>query len=163
MESLPIVLRICLWLGILSLYFGFAGVLGVLARRAARAGATRADGALVAAHAGLLFIPASVLVLSLAEWPLFLRTALFLAALALVGLAAAQPAWLPSRFWQRPFGHRYFAGAMGLAALWGVGLAFTAQALVPVIVGAAATFAGAASLYTTPQPDVRFGEARGLE
>ncbi len=151
MEPLPLLLRLCLWTGIVTLYFGFAGVMGVLLRRVRPPRRHRYARPLAVAHALFLFVPASALIVGLADWPSWVRLGFFLAGLGLVGLAAEQPDWFPKRIWRRTFGHQYFAGTMGLAALWGVGVALSAQALAPILVGAAATVAGLASLYTIPR------------
>ncbi len=144
-------LRLSLWLGIISLYLGFAGVMGVLLRRAVPERSAAFDQLLALTHAFLLYLPASFLVGGLADWPLEARLGLLAAGVGLVWLGAFQPDWLPHRIWKRGFLQRYFAGAMGMAAIWGVGLAYSAQAPAALLVGAAATVAGAASLYTAPR------------
>lgn len=144
-------LRVCLWLGVAALHMGFAGVTGVLLRRAHLALARPRDGLLAIAYASLLFLPSTVLVLHFPEWSFPARLALVLAGLAAVWVAACQPAWTPASLWRRSFGHRYFAAVMLLAAIWGIGLGSAAASLAAALLGAAASLAGAASLFTAPR------------
>ncbi len=143
-------LRLCLWLGMISLHIGFAGVAGVLLRRAHLPLARPFDRALAVTHTCLLFLPSTVLALSFPDWPFPARLGLALAGLLMVWLAATQPTWTPAGLWQRSFGHRDFAAVMLLAAIGGLGLASAAASAAAAIVGAAASIAGAASLATAP-------------
>ncbi len=143
-------LRLCLWLGMVSLHVGFAGVAGVLLRRAHLPLARPVDGALAIVHTSLLFLPSTVLVLHFPEWPFPYRLGLVLIGLLTVWVAASQPTWTPAGLWQRSFGHRYFAAVMLLAAIGGLGLASAAASAAAAFVGAAASVAGAASLITAP-------------
>lgn len=140
-------LRLCLWLGMISLHIGFAGVTGVLLRRAHLPLARPVDGALAVAYTSLLFLPSTVLTLHFPDWPFPARLGLVLIGLLTVWVAASQPTWTPASLWRRSFGHRYFAAVMLLAAIGGLGLASAAAA----VVGAAASIAGAASLITAPR------------
>ncbi len=144
-----LVIRVSQWTGMVALYLGFAWVMGILLRRARLPGASRFDRGLAAVHAILLFGPASALVLSVPDWPSGLRALILAGGLLAACLAAAQPAWTPKALWRRPFGQRYFAGVMALAALWEFGLAITSQTAAPTLLGAAAGVAGAASLLST--------------
>jgi hypothetical protein len=144
-------LRVFLWMGVVALHAGFAGVTGVLLRRACRPLAKPLDAALAVAHTSLLFIPSCVVVLHFPDWPFAAQLGIALAGLLTVWVAALQPRWTPSTLWRRSFGHVYFAGAMGLAAVWGLGLSSTGASLPLTLVGAAACLAGAASLITAPR------------
>jgi len=146
-----LLLNITLWLGVSALYLGFSGVMGVLLRRTWPIHRQTLDRDLAAAHGLLLFLPASILVLSYPEWSLLGRLILMGTGLTVAALSALQPIWIPKVVWQRAFRHRYFAATMALSALWGFSLSLTTQALVPTLVAAAASLAGAASWYTTPR------------
>ena len=143
-------LRLCLWLGMVSLHVGFAGVAGVLLRRAHLPLARPLDRAAAFVHTCLLLLPSTVLVLHYPDWAYPARLGLVLFGLLTVWVSASQPAWTPARLWQRSFGHRYFAAVMLLAAIGGLGLASAAASVAAALVGAAASIAGAASLITAP-------------
>jgi hypothetical protein len=144
-------LRVSLWMGVIALHAGFAGVTGVLLRRACRPLARPQDAALAIAHTSLLFIPSCIMVLRLSDWPFVVQLGVALIGLLTVWLAALQPRWTPATLWRRSFGHVYFAGAMALAAVWGLGLSSSGASLPSTLVGTAACVASAASLITTPR------------
>jgi hypothetical protein len=144
-------LQLTLWLGISALYLGFSGVMGVLLRRIWPIHRQTRYRDLAIVHGLLLFFPTSILILSYPEWSSLGRLALTGTGLTIAALSALQPAWIPKSVWQRAFGHRYFAATMALSALWGFTLSLTTQALVPILVAAAASLAGAASWHTTPR------------
>ena len=144
-------LKLTLWLGVSALYLGFSGVMGVLLRHTWPIHRQTLYRDLAAAHGLLLFFPTSILVLSYPEWSLLGRLILTGTGLTVAALSALQPVWIPKVVWQRAFGHRYFAATMALSALWGFTLSLTNQALVPTLVAAAASMAGAASWHTTPR------------
>lgn len=145
-----LLLRLTLWTGISVLYLGFAGVMGVLIRRNRRRNAGHVERLLATAHALLLFLPASAFVSGLPDWPVVIRFSALLAGVAVAWMGTVQPEWAPQTLWGRPFGHRYFAAAMALAAIWGIGLAVSAPALAPTLVGTSAIAAGAIALHTAP-------------
>lgn len=139
-------IRIILSLGVITLYLGFAGVLGVLLQRArnnAKPGGMRA---LTLLYAGLLFLPASIGILGFADWPRWVRFAIALAGLGITWLGYQQPHQLPEMIWERTFAHAYFAVVMALAAAWGFSLSFATQAFLPLPVAAAASLASLSSL-----------------
>jgi hypothetical protein len=144
-----LVIRVSLWAGMAALYLGFAGVMGILIRRARLPSASPFDRSLAAVHAALLFGPASALVVSVPEWPMGLRALILAGGLLTTLLAAAQPRWTPKTLWRRPFGQRYFAAVMALAALWEIGLAISSRTLAPTVMGTAAGVAGTASFLST--------------
>ena len=143
-------LQLTLWLGISALYLGFSGVMGILLRRTWPIHNQTLYRDLAAVYGLLLFFPTSILILSYPGWPLLGRLVLTGTGLTVTALSALQPTWIPKVVWQRAFGHRYFAATMALSALWGLTLSLNTQALVPILVAAAASLAGAASWYTTP-------------
>jgi hypothetical protein len=144
--------RILLALGVGVLYIGYAGVLGVLVRRARRPQRRTMDIFLAAAHGVLLFLPASVVVLGLGDLPLLVRFILLGLGLAVAAVGWVQPPWTPQKLWRRTFGYRYFALAMGMAAIWGLsaGMSVTSLAL-----GAAAGIACALTLNLTLSDPLR--------
>ena len=141
--------KILLALSVSALYIGYAGVMGVLIRRAAHSQRRTLDILLAAMHGLLLFLPASVVVLGLAELSLVARLALFIVGLSVATIGLIQPQWTPEKLWQRPSGYRYFALAMALTAIWGLGSAVMTPSLAPTILGAAASIACAISLNHT--------------
>jgi len=138
-------MRTCLALGIASIYLGFAGGMGLLLRRI-RASQNRPDRLVACAYACLLYLPGTVLVLSLSNWPLAGRLLLVSGGAVATALAAVQPEWAPRLLWQRRFGQRYLALAMVLTLLGEVAWALAAPGLGPSLIGVAAGAAGAASL-----------------
>ena len=64
---------------------------------------------------------------------------------AVVWAAYTQPDWIPAFVWQRTFAHRYLAGAMALAALWGIGQAMAGSSAAPLLISISAIAAAAAS------------------
>lgn len=138
------VLALTLSAGVAATYLGFAGVLGVLLRRAQ-------SWWLPAAHGGLIVLPATVLVLRFEPWPFWFSLLLFAAGALTVALGAIQPDWTPDNLWSLAFGQRYFAATMLVAALWGLSLAMTSPAVMPAALGAAALGAALASLSKAPR------------
>jgi hypothetical protein len=141
--------KILLTLGVSALYIGYAGVMGVLVRRAAHSQRRALDIIVAAMHGLLLFLPASVVILGLAELSLVVRLAMFVVGLSVATIGLIQPPWTPEKLWQRPSGYRYFAVAMALTAVWGLGSAVMTPSLSPTILGAAASIACAISLNLT--------------
>jgi hypothetical protein len=144
--------QILLLLGVGALYLGYSGVMGVLIRRATHPERQFLDIAAVSAHAFLLFVPASIVLLGLAELSLLVRILILISGVGVAAMGLIQPHWTPEKLWKRTFGYRYFAIAMALAAIWGLGLAFSNNSLPPAILGAAAGLACAVSLNLSP-PD----------
>lgn len=144
-------LQVFLWMGVVALHLGFAGVAGVLMRRAHLPGARPVDGNLALVHTTLLFLPSTVLVVNFPEWPFLTRFGLVLLGLAVVWIAAAQPNWTPRPMWHRSFGHRYFALVMALAGVWGLGGSTVLPSLPSTLLGTAACVAGAASFFSAPR------------
>ncbi len=145
--------KVFLALGVGALYVGYAGVMGVLIRRATHSKRRTLDIAMAAAHGLLLFLPASTVVLGLVDLSLLVRLCLLGIGLGVAAMGLIQPSWTPEKLWRPTFGYRYFALAMALAAIWGLGAGLMKTSLAPTILGAAAGIACAISLNTTP-PDV---------
>jgi len=143
---------ILLLLGVGALYIGYAGVMGILIRRASHAQRRTLYIVLAMTHGMLLFLPASIVVLGLVELSLMVRLSLLALGLVVTAIGMLQPHWIPKGFWQRSFGLRYFAISMALAAFWCLGLGFTKQSLAPTILGTAASIACVVSLTLSP-PD----------
>jgi hypothetical protein len=144
-------LRLLLWLGVSVQYLGFAGVMGILLRRAWLASKSPWKIELAAAYGLFLFLPASILVIGLPEWSLWNQVSTLVTGLCVVWLGTTQPSWIPKTIWGRTFGQRFFAGSMALAALWGVGLMLSTQTLAPILVTSGASMAGIASLRALPR------------
>jgi hypothetical protein len=143
-----IMLRSLSWLGIASLYVGFAAVLGLLLRGDHHGRRRLQYGALALAHFLLLYLPATALVLGFPGSPLLARLALILSSVCVAWLSFARPRWLPQQLFCPAFGLRYFGGAMALATLWALGVAISAPAISPSLVATAACLASVASLST---------------
>src|SRR3972149_4071536 len=143
-------LTILLWLGVLFLSFGFCGVFGTLLRRARHgSGSARAPGALFRA---LVILPSAAMVLGLPGFALPARFAIVLGGALVGGAACTQPGWAPDALWTRSFARAYFAAAMGITALWELGLAFSSASVPSSVLAAPAGMAGAASLAAGPRP-----------
>lgn len=143
-------LQLSLWLGVATLYLGFAGVMGVLIHLAKRTGSATAR-RLAWMHGGLILLPASLFVLQLRVWPQPVSWAVLAIGAAVLWTAAAQPGWTPESLWRPSFGHRYFASSMVFAALWGLILSWQQPSLMPAVIGASALAASFASLTKSPQ------------
>jgi hypothetical protein len=143
-----IMLRSLSWLGIASLYLGFAAVLGLLLRGGHHGRRRLQYGALALAHFLFLYLPATALVLGFPGGPLLARLALILSGVCVAWLSFAQPGWLPQQLLCPAFGLRYFGGAMALATLWALGVAISAPAISPSLVATTACLASLASLST---------------
>jgi hypothetical protein len=146
------ILTLSLWLGLLVLYIGFCGVMGMLIRRTVSPPHLGDDRERAAIFGLLIFLPSTIFILNYAEWPVWLRISGLLTGAVILLAALRQPAWLTMNLWQRAFGQRYFAFAMGLTVIWGLALAIVSQTLSPALVSAAATVAGLLSLLTAPNP-----------
>jgi hypothetical protein len=144
--------QILLFLGVGALYIGYSGVMGVLVRRATHPDRRALDVLVVTGHAILLFLPASIVVFGLTDLSLLARFLLVSIGICVAVMGLIQPHWTPEKLWKRAFGYRYFAIAMALAAIWGLGLAFSSSSVPPAILGAAAGIACAVSLNLSP-PD----------
>jgi hypothetical protein len=142
-------LQLALWLGVATLYLGFAGVMGVLLHLAQ--GGSSLARRLAWVHGSLVLLPASVLVLRLRAWPLSVALAVVAAGVLVLWLAAVQPKWTPPTLWRASFGHRYFASAMAISAVWGLVLGWQQPNLIPAVIGALALAAAFASLTKSPQ------------
>ena len=146
------ILTISLWSGLLVLYIGFCGVMGMLIRRTISPPHFGDDRERAALFGLLIFLPSTVFIVNYAEWPLWLRLVSLLVGMVILIASWRQPAWLSMRLWGRAFGQRYFAFAMGLTVVWGLALAIVSQTLTPALVSGAASLAGLLSLLTAPSP-----------
>ncbi|HEY4666911.1 MAG TPA: hypothetical protein VIH26_06370 [Anaerolineales bacterium] len=143
------VLQLSLWTGIVGLYLAIAGALGAILRQLFGRGRPGWDRILAAAYTFLLFSAASAFVLAITEWPDWSRLAVLGAGIIAAWVAAARPIWIPAPLWRPTFGHRYLAGVMALAALWGINQAMTGSPTAPLMIAVSALAAGAASSGTS--------------
>lgn len=143
-------LQLSLWLGVATLYLGFAGVMGVLLHMAHQAESETAR-RLAWLHGGLILLPASLFILRLRVWPAAISWSVLAAGGLVLWAATAQPRWTPASLWRRSFGHRYFASAMAFAALWGLILSWQQPNPMPAVIGASALAASFASLTKSPE------------
>ena len=139
------VLQLSLWAGIVALYLGIAGAVGIFTRKAKIGKGDAKDGLLAASYSIALFILASALVLSMADWSVAMRGMILALGASAVWAAYTRPDWLPEFVWKRTFARRYLAGAMVLAALWGIGQAMAGSSAAPLLISISAIAAAAAS------------------
>ena len=138
-------LQLSLWAGIVALYLGIAGAVGVFTRQAKIGKGEAKDGLLAASYSIALFILTSALVLSMADSSVAMRGMVLTLGAAAVWAAYSRPDWIPEFVWQRTFAHHYLAGAMALAALWGIGQAMAGSSAAPLLISISAIAAAAAS------------------
>ncbi len=143
------VLQLSLWSGIITLYIGIAGAVGVFSRKAFRDGVSSTERLLAAGYTFALFLPSTAFVLAISEWPTWVRLVLFGLGLCAVWVAYVRPSWAPRVLWQGAFGHRYLAGVMALTALWGISQAAAGSPAAPILITVSAVAAGAASSGTS--------------
>jgi hypothetical protein len=141
------ILQLLLWSGIVTLYLGIAGAVGIFSRQAFGTNRATKDRALAASYSIALFLPATALVLAMVASPLAI--VLLVLALAAAWAAYTQPSWIPEFVWRRTFAHRYMAGVMALAALWGISQALAGSSAAPLLISISAIAAAAASSGTT--------------
>ena len=139
------ILQLSLWSGIVALYLGIAAAVGVFTRQAKMGKRDAKDGLLAASYAIALFILTTALVLSIADWLVAMRVIVVALGVAAIWVAYTRPDWIPEFVWQRTFAHRYLAGAMALAALWGIGQAMAGSSAAPLLISISAVAAAAAS------------------
>ncbi len=139
------ILQLSLWSGIVVLYFGIAGAVGVFTRHAIAGKRESRIELLPASYSIALFILATALVLSISEWPATMRIILVAIGIAAVWAAYTRPNWIPEFVWHRTFAYRYLAGAMALAALWGINQAMAGSSAAPLLISISAIAAAAAS------------------
>lgn len=150
------ILQLSLWSGIVALYLGIAGAVGVFTRQAIAGKRDSGEGLLPALYSIALFILTNSFVLSISEWPVAVRVILLALGMAAVWAAYTRPAWIPEFLWHRTFAHRYLAGAMALAAFWGISQAMAGSSAAPLLISISAIAAAAASSGTalkTPSID----------
>lgn len=143
------VVQLSLWSGIITLYLGIAGAVGVTSRRAFRQGIPSSKRLLAVGYTFALFLPSTAFVWAIGDWPTWARALLFGIGLLAVMAAYAQPRWAPSVLWRSAFAHRYLAGVMALTALWGISQAVAGSPAAPMLIAVSAVAAGAASSGTS--------------
>ncbi|GMR09631.1 MAG: hypothetical protein BMS9Abin28_0450 [Anaerolineae bacterium] len=137
------ILQLTLWSGIATLYLGIAGAVGIFSRQAITETPGARDRLLAASYSIALFLPATALVLAMVESAL--RFIILALAVAAIWAAYTRPSWIPEFVWRRTFTHRYLAGAMALAALWGISQALAGSSAAPLLISISAIAAAAAS------------------
>ena len=142
------ILQLSLWSGIVALYFGIAGAVGVFTRQAFSIKHDSRDSLLAAFYSVALFLLATALVLSISEWPAAMRVVLLALGIATIWAAYTRPAWIPEFVWHRTFAHRYLAGVMAIAALWGISQAMAGSSAASLLISISAIAAAAASSRT---------------
>ena len=150
------ILQLSLWSGIVALYLGIAGAVGAFTRQAIAGKRDSRDGLLAASYSIALFILATALVLSLADWPVVTRVILLAIGITAIWAAYTRPNLIPEFVWRRTFAYRYLAGVMTLAALWGISQAMAGSSAAPLLISISAIAAAAASSGTalkTPSID----------
>lgn len=143
------ILQLSLWSGIITLYLGIAGAVGVFTRQAFRHGVSSTERLLAAGYTFALFLPSTAFIFALSDWPVLARGLLFVLGLAAVWVAYVRPSWAPQALWKSAFGQRYLAGVMALTALWGISQAAAGSPAAPVLIAVSAVAAGAASSGTS--------------
>lgn len=139
------ILQLTLWSGIVTLYLGIAGAVGFFSRQSITKRRGARDGLLAASYSIALFLPATALVMAMVEWPMALRIILLALAVAAIWATYTRPSWIPEFVWRRKFAHRYLAGVMALAALWGINQALAGSSAEPLLISISAIAAAAAS------------------
>ena len=139
------ILQVSLWSGIATLYLGIAAAVGIFSRQAITENRGVSDRLLAASYSIALFLPATALVLAMNDWPIALRFMLLALAMAAVWAAYTRPRWIPALIWRRTFTHRYMAGVMALAAVWGISQALAGSSAAPLLISISALAAAAAS------------------
>lgn len=150
------ILQVSLWAGIVMLYIGIAGAVGLFSRQAIASGPDRRVRILAAFYSIALFLPATAIILALVDQPF--RSIILLLALAVILAALARPQWIPDFLWRRTFTYHYMASVMAFAALWGIMQAQDGSSLAPLLVTVSAVAAAAASSGATlrlPRTDMR--------
>ncbi|MFQ5943926.1 MAG: hypothetical protein ACE5JF_10265 [Anaerolineales bacterium] len=149
-------LQISLWAGIVALYLGIAVAVGIFSRQAIIEERAGRDRLVAASYSIALFLPATALVLAMVVSSL--RIMLIAFAMAALLAAYTQPSWIPEFIWQRTFTHRYLAGVMAIAALWGIMQAQGGSSMAPLLITISAVAAAAASsgvTLRTPSIDIK--------
>ena len=146
------ILKITLWVAIIALYLGLAGASGTFMRTLIRRRRRDGDSSgqmLTAGYACSLFIAGTALILGLREWAIAVRLGILVLGVITSVLAFSQPIWIPEALLRRAFGQQYLAGAMALAALWGLNQAFASPSPAPLMIALSAVAASAASYGTS--------------
>jgi hypothetical protein len=97
------------------------------------------------AFGSLLFLPSTILILRLNEWPLILSVLIIVGGLSVVVIGGLQPDWIPDHLMRRSFGHHYFAATMFLSAFWSLAVSITSPTPVTPLLAIAAYSVGVAS------------------
>ncbi len=141
-----VVSEIAFWIGIVALYVGFSGVLGLLVHRAWPDERSAHARILAALFATFVFFPSILFIAGALELEWALRIVLIAFGIWVVYLGAHQPGWLPANIWEGPFGRHYFGATMACASLWSISHALFSNASATLLLGIAALFASAAAI-----------------
>ncbi len=141
-----VVSEITYWIGIVTLYVGFSGVLGLLIHRAWPAERSPHARVLAILFATFVFLPSTLFIAGALELGWLARTVLIALSTWVVYLGAHQPGWMPANIWAGPFGRHYFGATMACASLWSISHALISNASASLPLGIAAFFASAAAI-----------------
>ncbi len=145
-------LKITLWIAMIALYLGLAGAAGTFLRALIhhrREPEGSASGRFTAGYACCLFVAGTALILGLHQWAVPARMAILALGVLTAVMSFSPPTWIPEALLRRTFGHQYLAGAMAMAALWGLNQAFASPTPAPFMIALSAIAAGAASYGTS--------------
>ena len=141
-----VVSEIAFWIGIVTLYVGFSGVLGLLIHRAWPAERSPHAGILAILFATFVFLPSTLFIAGALELGWLSRTALIALGIWVVYLGTHQPGWMPANIWAGPFGRHYFGATMACASLWSISHALISHGSGTLPLGIAALLASAAAI-----------------
>ena len=141
-----VVSEIAFWIGIVTLYLGFSGVLGLLIHLTWQTERSPHARILAILFATFVFLPSTLFIAGALEPGWLARTALFTFGIWVVYLGARQPGWMPANIWAGPFGRHYFGATMACASFWSISHALLSNASASLLLGIAALFASAAAI-----------------
>jgi len=141
-----VVSEIAFWLGIVTLYVGFSGVLGLLLHRSWPAERSPHARILAIFFAVFVYLPSTLFITSVLEFGLITRIALIALGFWVVYLGVHQPGWMPANIWEGSFGRHYFGATMACASLWSISSALISNGSATLPLGIAAIFASAAAI-----------------
>lgn len=143
------ILKLSLGLGVLSVYFAFAGGFGFVIRRVISETSKASAVALAAAYFTVLLLPATAFVLGIDEWMVTTKLAIVAVAAAVIWITTTQPEWIPGQLWRRAWGYFYLSLAMAFSALWGITFGLASSANPAFILGVISLAAGSTALKST--------------
>jgi hypothetical protein len=143
------ILELSLGLGVLSVYFAFAGGFGFVIRRTLGQEIKASTVALTVAYFTVLFLPATAFVLGIDDWSTAAKVGIVASAATVIWITTAQPAWIPGQLWRRAWGYVYLSLAMAFSALWGITFGLASSANPAFFLGVISLAAGSTALKNT--------------